>query len=442
VKSLQARLLVLVLAATVLVWSITVALTWRDARHEIDELLDGHLAQAASLLIVQVAGGVEEIDLEHAPLLHKDARKVAFQVWDRRGRLRLHSLNAPNEPLGSGAEGLAEYTVEGRRWRVFTAWDPSGDYLVEVGERVEVRDELTQEMIGALLLPLLLALPMLGLAIWLAIRGALRPLSGLAREVGERAPDRLEALPEEGALREVQPLIARLNRLFARIAASIERERRFTADAAHELRTPVAGIKAQAQVARMAGSAQVRDEALEQVLAGADRAGRLVEQMLTLARLEAHQAAACTSVDLHALAVRVAAQRAPGALARDVHLEVEERDPAWVRGIPDLLEVLLGNLVDNALAHAPPNSRVRIDALTEPGSVRLRIEDQGPGIPPSERERVFERFHRLEGAPRGGSGLGLSIVRRVAELHAARIELGDAQGGRGLRVDLLFAAEA
>src|SRR5690606_8763949 len=132
VRSLQARLAVLVLTVTLVVWSLTVIVTWRDALHEIDELLDGHLAQAAALLIAQALDEVEEIDLEHAPLLHKDARKVAFQVWDRHGRLRLHSLNAPNVVFGGDVPGFVERRVEGRRWRVFSAWDPSGEYLVQV----------------------------------------------------------------------------------------------------------------------------------------------------------------------------------------------------------------------------------------------------------------------------------------------------------------------
>ncbi|MCC7547423.1 MAG: sensor histidine kinase N-terminal domain-containing protein [Burkholderiales bacterium] len=438
-RSLQARLLALVLAVTMLVWSATLVFTWRDARHEIDELLDGHLAQAASLLIAQVMSDIEEIDLEHAPLLHKDARKVAFQVWDRHGGLRLHSMNAPNEALGRGTEGLAERTVEGRRWRVFSAWDPSREYLVQVGERADVRDALARDMIGALLSPLLIALPVLALAIWFAIRTALRPLSALARAVGQRRPEHLAPLPEAGAPREVQPLIAQLNRLFLRIGASLERERRFTADAAHELRTPVAGIKAQAQVARMAASAQVRDEAIARVVAGADRAGRLVEQMLTLARLEAQEGSARQRIDLHALAAEAAAQRVPAALERDVQLELAESVPTWVEGVPGLLDVLLGNLVDNAVAHAPANTRVQLTVVRQGDVIRLRVEDQGPGIEPAERDKVFERFHRLEGAPKGGSGLGLSIVKRIADIHGASLELADAPGG-GLRVELLFPA--
>ena len=437
-RSLQARLAVLVLTVTLVVWSLTVIVTWRDALHEIDELLDGHLAQAAALLIAQALDEVEEIDLEHAPLLHKDARKVAFQVWDRHGRLRLHSLNAPNVVFGGDVPGFVERRVEGRRWRVFSAWDPSGEYLVQVGERVDVREELSRDMIAALLRPLLVALPVLALAIWIAIRAALGPLSTLAREVAQREPEHLAPLPEAGALREVRPLIAQLNRLFVRIAESMERERRFTSDAAHELRTPVAGIKAQAQVARMASSARVRDEALDRVVSGADRAGRLVDQLLTLARLEAQSGGRQERVDLRALAVDVAAQRAPAALARSVQVEVDEGAAVWVDGVPGLLEAMLGNLVANAVAHSPAGGRVRIAVLPQGGSTRLRVEDEGPGIAPADRVKVFERFHRLEGAPPGGSGLGLSIARRIAEIHRGRIELAETERGSGLRADVLL----
>lgn len=440
-SSLQARLLALVLAATVVVWATTVLVTLSDAREEIDELLDGHLAQSASLLIAQVVGEVEEIDLEHAPLLHEDARKVAFQVWDREGRLRLHSLKSPNEPLGGEAPGLTQRRVEGHQWRVFSAWDPEGEYLVHVGERLDVREELTEEMLEALLQPLLFALPVLTLAIWLAIRHAMRPLRSLAGQVAERAPEHLAPLPESGVPREVGPLVAQLNRLFDRIAASLERERRFTADAAHELRTPVAGIKAQAQVARMAGSAPVREEALARIEDGADRAARLVGQMLTLARLESQQDTPRTGLDLHALAVEAAARAAPAALERAVHVEVEG-GPAPVKGVPGLLEVLIGNLLDNAVAHSPPEGRVRLGVAREQGRVRLSVEDQGPGIPAGERERAFARFHRLEGAPHGGSGLGLSIVQRIVDIHGGRVELLEPATGSGLRVEVVLPSAA
>jgi two-component system sensor histidine kinase QseC len=435
--SLQRRLLLLALGATAAVWIATIAFTWFDARHEIDELLDAHLAQAAALLIVQTAGEIEEVDIEHAPMLHRQARKVAFQVWESGRTLRVHSVNAPNEPLGTREEGFGDQVVEGQRWRVFTAWNAERDMLIHVGERSRVREELASDLAEGLLRPLLFALPALGVLLWLAIRGGLHPLFALRGEVAQRAPDNLVPIDGGNAPREVRPLIDQLNRLFERIRQSLERERRFTADAAHELRTPVAAVKAQAQVARIAASEDARNHALDQVVSGADRAGRLVDQLLTLARLDAVDIGRLAPHSLRPLAAQVLAEVAPAALARGVAVELADGPDAQVRCEPGLVAVLLRNLVDNAVNHAGTGT-VRIDVDASRDRAILGVIDQGPGIPPQEREKVLQRFYRLESAGEGGSGLGLSIVQRVAELHGATLRLGAGEGGKGLRVEVSF----
>lgn len=429
--SLQARLLALALGATALVWGATVAVTWIDARDEIDEVMDAHLAQAASLLIVQLGEELEDIELEHAPALHRDARAVAFQIWAHGRRLRLHSANAPATRLGPRREGFSDRTIDGQRWRVFTAWDRSRDFLVHVGERSELRTSLARRMVAGIVAPLLVALPLLALLLWLAVRRGLRPLQQLAGEVGRRRPESLAAL-DARAPREVVPLIEQLNRLFARIAQSLERERRFTADAAHELRTPVAAIKAQAQVARLAGSPAPRDHALAQVVAAADRAGRLVDQLLQLSRLESGAPPAFTACALRPLAREVLAELAPAAIARHVALELDDGPEVSATGVPELLGALLRNLVDNGLRHGA--SRVRVGIAAAPGGVTLAVVDDGPGIATAERDSVLQRFHRLPGAGEGGSGLGLSIAQRIAEIHGGRLTLSDGAAGRGLRV--------
>jgi two-component system sensor histidine kinase QseC len=441
--SLKRRLLVLALAATALVWLVTVLFTWLDARHEIHEVLDAHLAQSASLLLVQLSQDIDEIETEHAPLLHKDARKVAFQIWEQGTRLGLHSVNAPQEPLGTRAQGFSERTVEGGRWRVFTSWDASGEYLIHVGERMELREELATEMAVSLLRPLLVALPVLGIVLWIAVGRGLGPLAGLTGEVAQRDPDNLAPLDAARAPREVLPLVEQLNRLFGRIAQSFERERRFTADAAHELRTPVAAIKAQAQVAQLASAADARDHALGQVVAGAERAARLVEQLLTLARLDVIDRSAFEPCGLRALAAQVLAEMAPAALSRGVRLEltdapdVPDVPDVQVRCIPTLVEVLVRNLVDNAVRHGAGGA-VRVAVAREPGCAVVSVVDQGPGIPEHERGKVLERFYRLPEAGEGGSGLGLSIVQRIAQIHGATLALDSGEGGKGLRVEVRF----
>ncbi|TAN82724.1 MAG: sensor histidine kinase, partial [Gallionella sp.] len=277
--SLKQRLLLLVLAAVIAVWIGAAAFTYHDAREEFDEMLDAHLVQAASLLTAQASHELDEIETEHAPLLHKYSRSVAFQVWEKGNLLRLHSANAPQEHLADKARGFSDSAIGGHRWRVFSTWDENGEYLVHVAERADVRDELARGIAGNLLRPLLISLPLLAVLLWVVVARGLRPLVDLTHEVERREPDNLAPLDAEAAPREVLPLIGRLNRLFARIDESIQKERRFTADAAHELRTPVAAIKAQAQVARSASGEVERIHALDNAILGCDRAAHLIEQL-------------------------------------------------------------------------------------------------------------------------------------------------------------------
>jgi two-component system sensor histidine kinase QseC len=221
--SLKQRLLALVLTAIALIWLGTAAFTYLDAREEFDEVLDGHLAQAAALLLVQASHDLDELETEHAPLLHKYARRVAFQIWENGRQLRLHSANAPQQPLANQERGFSDSTIDGIRWRVFSTWDESGVYLIHVAERTEVRDELAQDIAGNLLQPLLFSLPLLAILLWVAVARGLKPLVTLTREVERRAPENLAELDASSAPREVMPLIERLNRLFARIAASMHR---------------------------------------------------------------------------------------------------------------------------------------------------------------------------------------------------------------------------
>ena len=255
--SLRLRLLGGVLAAVALAW---IAVGWTgyvEARHELDELFDAHLAQFASLLIAQLSlEDDDEIELEHAPRLHRYARNAAFQIWERGKRLRVHSRSAPDVRLSEDDEGFSDSTVDGVGWRVFSAWTKGRRALVQVGERRDARAAVSREVAAHLLLPLAVALPLLGAALALAIGRALRPLRDLADAIGGRDPQRLEPVAAPDAPREVRPVVDRLNALFARMAASLERERAFTADAAHELRTPLAAIRAQAQVARGAAGTQ------------------------------------------------------------------------------------------------------------------------------------------------------------------------------------------
>ena len=439
--SLKQRLLALALAAITLVWLGATAFTYLDAREEFDEVLDAHLAQAASLLVVQASHDLDELETEHAPLLHKYARRVAFQIWDKEQQLRLHSANAPQQPLANKERGFSDATIDGHRWRVFSTWDESGEYLIHVAERTEVRDELARGIAGNLLRPLWFSLPLLALLLWVAVMRGLRPLDQLAREVEQREPDNLSALDASSAPREVVPLIERLNRLFVRIDASMQKERRFTADAAHELRTPVAAIKAQAQVARAASGEEERIHALDNAILGCDRAAHLIDQLLTLARVDTLDRGVAEPCQLRSIAAEAIAALAPAALEKGVRFELlagGASNVSEVRGNSGLLRVLLRNLLDNAVKHTPPGTLVQVSVAHEPGAVNLSVSDNGPGIPEQERDKVLERFYRPLDTQASGSGLGLSIVQRIAEVHGATLQIQPASEGRGLRVTVSF----
>ena len=304
----------------------------------------------------------------------------------------------------------------------------------------EERRELAHEIAEHLLVPMLIALPGLAMVLVITVGISLRPLQRLARDLGARAPDRLDALDTSGAPREIVPLVERLNALFAGIERALDNERRFTADASHELRTPLAALKAQAQVALDAADEVQRRHALEQIVAGCDRATRLLAQLLTLARLDAGTGRELQPLGLRPLAESVLADAAGEAIACNCELSLADGD-ATVRGNSDLLRAALRNLVENALRHGGAR-RIRVAVEAGQDGVTLTVSDDGSGIPAAEREAVVKRFRRGTVAGSGGSGLGLSIVQRIAELHGAQLEIVDGPDGSGLDVLLRFPKSA
>ena len=436
--SLKARLTFLVLLAVLAVWLAATAVTYRDARHEIDELLDAHLAQAAALLIAQTGDELEEIDTEHMSASHPLASRVVFQVWEHGKRLRLHSLNAPRQSLGSNERGFSEVDIEGQRWRVYSDWDREGEMLIHVGELVQAREEIARQMLHASLTPLVLALPLLGILVWFAVRSGVRPLDAIADQVARRAPDYLQPLQIDHMPPEIAPLVERLNNLFAVVASSIESERRFTADAAHELRTPLAAIRAQAQVALGVADETERRDVLHKVIVGCDRTARLMEQLLTMARLDTPSALKREPVSLRDLAARIIGDLAPLAVAGKVEIELEDGPDTTLPGNPGLLHVLLRNLLDNAVRYSPPGGRASVSVTRDDDVVTLAVSDVGPGIPERERARVTDRFYRVAGTDREGSGLGLSIVARIVELHGGKLQIESGSDGKGTTVAVTF----
>lgn len=442
-KSLQAHLLAMVLGLVTVVWLGAAVLTWFDARHELGELLDGHLAQAAALLVVQQsqADGDDDDGVADAPSLHKYAPQVAFQVFHE-GRLTMRSHNAGPSPMAREFNGFETVRLaDGAQWRVFATRGAERDVQVYVGEQIASRNTILWAVLRSVLLPLVFALPVLALGLWWAVRRGVAPLRALSRVLGTRRPQALEPLALADLPTEMQPMVDALNGLLARIGHMVESERRFTADAAHELRTPIAAIRAQAQVAQGAGTnAEQRDHALQATLAGCDRATRLVDQLLTLARLEVTSADGATAcpVDLDVVARRVAADLAPAALSRHQTLELDADVHCSMAGDDLLVGVLVRNLIDNAIRYSPDGAKIRITVLAQNGQAVLRVEDSGPGMTAPEMARLGERFYRVLGSGQQGSGLGWSIVRRIGAVTGGHLEVSRSTLLGGLAVQVTW----
>jgi two-component system sensor histidine kinase QseC len=435
--SLQARLLALLLTLICGVWVSAAVLTWIDTRHELDELLDAHLAQSAALLVAQQTD-TDAADRAHkpprrhtyndddhpdAPTLHKYATRVAFQVFHN-GKLTLHSGTAPQTPMSQRVRGFATVELpEGGSWRVFGAQGNEGDVQVFVGEQLRSRQSILWAVMQSVLMPLLVALPILAVLGWLAVHRSLKPLHTLSQALAQRQPQAIEPLVIADTPAEIAPVVLSLNSLLARIGQMLASERRFTADAAHELRTPIAAIRIQAQVALGAGDDdEQRNQALQHTLEGCDRATHLVAQLLTLSRLEnAGGAAPGLPLDVSQIAQRVAASLAPSALARKQVLTLDASTPGLITADDTLIGVLIRNLLDNALRYSPDGAQVTVRVSCAQGQVTLQIDDSGPGVPEAELSRLGERFYRGLGTEQRGSGLGWSIVRRIGDVYRAQL---------------------
>jgi len=338
-------------------------------------------------------------------------------------------------------QGFATVQIDGEAWRVFFARGPREDTRVYVGERVDSRTSILLAVLRGTLWPMAAALPFLGLATWWAVRRGVTPLKKLSRSIAKRSPDDLApVIIMTQTPAEMSPVLDALNQLFERIKTVWDAERRFTADAAHELRTPIAAIRTQAQVALAEPDDALRQHALRATLEGCDRATRLVSQLLVLSRLESGAILELAKVDLSALAQRVIAELAPTAIAKRQSLEFDGARPCHVRGDEMLLAALVHNLVDNAIRYSPLGASVLIKTGAHDSNAVLVVEDSGPGLADADRPRLGERFFRAPGTAESGSGLGWSIVQRIVDLHAATVNVRRSKSLGGLEVEVWWHA--
>ena len=443
--SLRARLILAVLGVVTLAWLILAVSSYRQTRHEVDEVLDAYLSESVSLLMEFQGARTDGSVPQPVKTVQIDRTLLAFQVMGPDGRLRMRSPNAPEAAFPRNQAGFRTRRMEEIDWRVFSARNPASGGWIHVAERLGSRSHIREEVAESVLLPLMLALPILAGLLVIAVSRALRPMNRIAAAIARRDSRYLEDIEMSGVPREIRPIVDQLNGLLARVRKGIQNEQRFTADAAHELRTPLAGIRMQAEVARTAGSDAIRELALEKILLGCDRSARLVDQLLTLARLDAAEIRLpLESLALSPLVREVLADLGPDAHRKDITLQFVDSDAPAVPGNETLVRILLRNLIDNAIRYSPAGSivttRCRQD---ENGQTILDVEDQGAGLGEEERQRLTERFYRGEAATMGsGAGLGLSIVKKITELLSADLIFSSGVTGVGLKVQVVFGRQA
>lgn len=381
--------------------------------------------------------------------------ETAFQIWNERGELLLKSATAPAYPLtglpsnsSTATElraGFSDINYQGYRWRALTDFNNTTRLWIVVAERHDIRYALADSIILESLLPLIIALPVLALLTWAVVSFGLKPLRTLAGAISEKEATDLSPLSTQQIPSELIVLTHSVNELFRRLAASFEREKRFTADAAHELRNPLAALKIHAaNLLAEAHTGSAPSDTLLQLNRGIDRLSRLVEQLLTLNRMAPdHYLAQMSNFDLYATAQKVIQDLYPDLQKKSQTIELSG-ESATLYGDIFGIEILLQNLIGNASKYCPHGARIAVHVDRENDAPVLRVVDSGPGIPEHERSRVFERFYRIGGDRHAsnttGSGLGLSIVRQIAELHRAHIELVTPPQG-GLEVIMRFARD-
>lgn len=433
--SLRWRLLSAVFVATLVVWALTGIFSYTKAQHEAEELMDGNLAQSARLLLALVRNNEDHLgDLAARLATVRGTEEniyeppLEFQIGRGDGTILLRSNNAPELPM-LGIPGYSDIVREQASWRVLNVIARDGNYRIQVAQSINVRDQVALEVASQTVFPVGIILPLLLLLIYYSVRSALKPLDTLAKEVATRTPETLSALPSRNVPTEVQPLLGALNKLFRRLATTLENERRFTADAAHELRTPLAALKIHTQVALLSEDPETRSHALKQLKAGVDRASHLVDQLLRLARLDPLAALPTTAPFDLGEATRetiAAVLESVNSLTHDIDINIPET-PFIIEGDRDLIKIAIRNLVDNALRYTPHGGRISINIGMNDKNLSLSVIDNGPGVTESELSKLAERFYRGRENTVEGNGLGLAIVMRIAELHGAQFTVANAK---------------
>ncbi|MBD8528963.1 MULTISPECIES: ATP-binding protein [unclassified Massilia] len=433
--SLRGRLLWFLLAAITLAALAQASIAYRTALDDADQIFDYHMQQMALSLRSSTPLSNTEANerVESAP----GNDDLVVQMWSPDGVQVFHSVSRARLPQRA-VLGFSNLKANGTTYRVFSI--QTNNQTVQVAQDLAVRRNMAGNLALRTLGPIAVMMPILMVVVWWVVSGSLEPVARVRSQVARRQADDLSPVSEAGLPDEVRPLVHELNLLFGRVRTAFDAQQNFVADAAHELRTPLAALRLQAQSLDRAADPDARKVAVGRLTAGIDRATRLVEQLLVLARQEASAAngVATRPVDLAELARRTVGDLVGLAQAKEVDLGLQHADAASVEGQLDALHILLRNLVENAVKYTPHGGTVDIAVRADKDSAEVIVEDSGPGIPPEERERVFDRFYRVAGSDAAGSGLGLAIIKAIAERHGASLKLGESARLGGLMATVRF----
>jgi two-component system sensor histidine kinase QseC len=446
--SIQARLTLLILSAVLLFGLIGGYVSYSNALKEADNIFDAQLAQFAQNLIVLATHTDPDADNQQTepmlPSVHQYQQSLAFQVWNTDTHdpiLLLRSNNIANMTYAQRPRlGFSTGIWKSENWRYYRQRDERLGFDVLVGQNNEVRGQMASKIAWHNLVPFLLGLPLLALLATLAIRLGLRPLPTLTKSLLHLSPDHLHPLEMNNAPREISPVIEALNSLLKRIVKVMENERRFTADASHELRTPLAALQAQVQAAQLSTNSTDRKEGLSKALQCTERMTHLVEQLLTLSRLdEVNSPIKFDTVNLFELTQECCAELGINALAKGIEIGLTAEVQPLITGSADMLRILLRNLLDNAIRYSPPGGQVEVTLrLDQTKQGVLEITDSGLGVADEKLSLLGQRFNRISPKAADGVGLGLSIVQRIAEIHQAKITFSRAESLGGLCVSICF----
>ena len=462
--SIRFQLLARLITASIILVGGIAWFAYQDVRHETRELFDAQLARSARLILSlaqsqNVNGGFSKIqeyldenglalmyidfeeqdeDADFGPA-HAYETKLSFQIWDNEGNLLIKSYNAPLEPITGNTPGFHNTVIDGYSWRAFSLLSSNGQYTCITAERIDVRNDLTGKISNDLFYMFIILIPALFLIMFFSIYQGLKPLHQLASQINRRSGDNLELIETDNNYAELATIKNALNQLLTRLNETLAREKRITSDAAHELRTPLAAIRLHTELAKNAKNRKQQNESLDQVIHSVDRTTHLVEQLLTLARLEPELLSKdFTEVDLNALIIEETALLSPLAINKNIEISFNETPVAAINGNEPSLRLLIRNLLTNAISYTPTDGRINISLSQQAQHTTLIFEDNGPGISEQDRKRVMERFYRAENHQIAGCGIGLSIVDRVVQMHRGSLQLSQAGSGQGLKVIIRF----